>query len=217
MRRAVGAVGVAAAALIAASVGACSGGAGGDDASRPDATLTTASSTTTTSTTALLDPFAIPADPADIDEEYVQGVVDALYEVDAAAAELILTSRSVSPEAQRILASVYEGEVLDLELQGWANLLGRPGSVESFRPGKHSLRHSLEDVLGRSETCLFVTATRSYEDVSVDPPQNQRVFLGLATKDVTDDPDGLNPTPWMVFTDGVQLDPAIAPENPCDD
>jgi hypothetical protein len=200
------------------SLAACSSSDSADgDAARPDASVTVPPSTTSSSTAAEpADPFAIPDDPADIDEAYVQRVVDALYAVDAAAAEQILAARAVTPQATQLLSSIFVGEELDLQSKGWSDLLSRPGSVETFRPGRHSLRHRVEEIVGRSDSCLFVRAIRSYEDVSLEPPEDQEVFLALRGVAADEDPSDLNPTPWVLFTAGVQLDPAVPPGDPCD-
>ena len=65
---------------VVALVGAC-----GDDES-PEPTTTTAESTTTSEATTTTapppDPSVIPADPADIDEAYVEAVLAELFQVD---------------------------------------------------------------------------------------------------------------------------------------
>jgi len=63
----------------------------------PAATLGPAPTTTSTTATAI-DVATIPADPEDIDEAYVQAVVDALFAVDAKATEIFVETNRLEPE-----------------------------------------------------------------------------------------------------------------------
>ncbi|MGI9121042.1 MAG: hypothetical protein ACR2G7_13130, partial [Acidimicrobiales bacterium] len=85
-------------------VTACSGGA--DDLG-PSATVGTAPTTTTT-TPRPVDPAVIPGDLSEIDEPYVQAVVDALYAVDAEATKIFVETRNpIDERAIDYLEAIY--------------------------------------------------------------------------------------------------------------
>jgi hypothetical protein len=206
MRRAVRAVVVAMACLTA-----CSDGGGAAEA-RPDATLPPGSSSTTSTTAERTDPFAIPDDPADIDEAYLQRVVDALYAVDAMATRKIVASRALSDAETRFLRAIFLEEEYDQQVDGWQQTLARgPGM---FRDPPGALAHDVTRLITVAPDCIYLEALRDFGAVTARDVEVSAVYLGLTPKRSPDDPGGLNPTPWMLFSDGFNLDGSV-PEDPC--
>ncbi len=66
----------------------------------------------------------IPEDPADIDEDYVQAVVDALFAVDAKATEIFVTTGELDEEGIEYLEAIYIGDELEQQIDVWSDLVG---------------------------------------------------------------------------------------------
>jgi hypothetical protein len=188
------------------AAGACSDG---EESLGPAGTVGPAP--TTTSTTARpIDPGVIPEDPADIDETYVQAVVDALFEVDAKATKIFVETKAPDDRAIEYLRAIYLQEELDRQLNVWFKSLAR-GS-ETLLPG--ALQHEIVRFVGRASDCLFFEVERDYSKTTSRDAAPRRTYLGLTPKSVEDDPQGFNPTAWMLFSDGFNED-GSQPEDPC--
>lgn len=195
------------------SAASCSSSSSSDDggALGPDATIGSSSP----SSTEAPDPYAIPDDPADIDEAYVQRVVDALYEVDGEATSLFLADAGVTDEAVDRLRAVYSGETFDEQLAGWEQLVQDPSRLAAFRDPPGALRHSVIRVVERTDDCVTVEAERTYERVLLTPGDPSLVFLGLEARD-SSAPRDMNRTPWVLFADGLLPTGQAVPEGVCD-
>ena len=93
---------------------ACGGSGGDDDGATPATTevqLSTTSSSTTT-TTELVDPSVVPDDPEDIDEEYIEAVLNAHNRVIGDALRLQLEGADISEIVDRYNA-IYVPNVAD--------------------------------------------------------------------------------------------------------
>jgi hypothetical protein len=164
-----------------------------------------------TSTTARpIDPAVIPTDPADIDETYVQAVVDALFEVDAKATKIFVETKAPDDRAVEYLRAIYLQDELDEQVDVWFTSLAR-GS-DTLLPG--ALRNEIIRFVGRAEDCLFFEVERDYSRTTSRDAPSRRVYLGLTPKQADDDPQGFNPTAWMLFSDGFNED-GSQPEDPC--
>lgn len=185
---------------------------GGDDALGPTATVGTAPTTTATAAPveAPPDPSVIPADPADIDEEYVQAVVDALFAVDAKATEIFVKTEELDEEGVDYLEAIYIGEELDQQVNVWSETFAH-GS-EALLPG--ALDHKVTRLIGRGSDCVYFEAEVDFAKTTTRKVPPQSNFLGITPKASGDDPKGENPTAWMLFTDGINEDGSM-PEDPC--
>ncbi len=66
-----------------------------------------------------------------------------------------------------------------------------------------------------SPICIFVEVTRDYGPVTAGAaPEPASLYVVLVTKHEADDPHQLNPTPWAMLYDGVQVD-GSQPEDVC--
>ncbi len=188
-------------------VAACSGG--GTDLG-PSATLGTAPTTATTSPAP--DPSVIPADPAAIDEAYVQAVVDALFAVDAKATKIFVETKDITnEEALSYLDAIFVGEEREQQLSAWFQTLAlRPDEVLSG-----ALIHNVDRIIDVAPDCVFLEVERDFSETTTNDAPISITYLGLTPKRDGDDPDRLNPTAWMVFSDGFNVN-GSEPENPCD-
>ncbi len=192
--------------VVALVAGACSGG---QSDLGPSATLGTAP--TTSASERVIDPSVIPADPADIDEAYVQTVVDALFEVDAKATKIYVETKDVTnKEALSYLDAIFVGDEREQQLNAWFQTLAlRPDEV---LPG--ALIHDVRRIIDVASDCVFLEVERDFSHTTTNDAPLSTIYLGLTPKRAGDDPDDLNRTAWMVFTDGFNVD-GSEPENPC--
>jgi hypothetical protein len=76
------------------------------------------------------------------------------------------------------------------------------------------LRNDVQRIIDVADDCLYVHVASDYSEVTtrVVPPTSN--YLGLTPKIAGDDPEGRNPTAWMMFMDGINADGG-EPDNPC--
>lgn len=195
--------------LVAGALVAVGCSAGGDEPLTPAATVGTAPAPPPTSLPPV-DPAVIPADPAEIDERYVQAVVDALFAVDAKATEIFVETKTLDQRAIDYLAAIYVGEELDRQADAWFKTFAR-GS-QTLLPGP--LRNDVTRLVSVSPDCTFIAVERDYSLTSTSGTPPRTVYLGLSPKAPDDDPMNLNPTAWVLFSDGFNVD-GSQPEDPC--
>jgi hypothetical protein len=194
---------------VAALAGAC--GSGDDEDLGPAATI--GPGPTTTSTTARpVDVAVIPDDPAEIDEAYVQAVVDALFAVDAQATKIFVETQRLDEEAIDILRSIYVPEELDRQVNIWFQDLAQRG--EELLPGV--LHNDVQRVIDVADDCVYLEVLRDYKDTTTRESSPRPIYLGLTPKLEDEDPSGRNGTSWMIFMNGLNPD-GSEPENPCAD
>jgi hypothetical protein len=188
------------------AAGACSDG---EESLGPAGTVGPAP--TITSTTARpIDPAVIPEDPADIDEPYVQAVVDALFEVDAKATKIFVETQAPDERAVEHLRAIYLQDELDQQVDVWFKSLAR--GTENLLPGV--LENDVTRLIGRADDCIYLEVEVDFSATTTLDVGTSLNYLGLTPKQVGDDPSSLNPTAWMLFSDGVNVD-GSEPEDPC--
>jgi hypothetical protein len=199
-------------ALSAVASVAASCSPGQDEALAPTATLGPGPTTTSVPLKAPPDPAVIPDDPADIDEDYVQAVVDALFAVDAKATEVFVNTRQLDEEGIKYLEAIYIDDELEQQVDAWRQTLAE--RIDLVQPGV--LRHKVDEILSSSSDCVFAITDRDFSETSAIEAPRSRTFLGLTPKLEEDDLQNLNPTPWMLFSDSISPNGG-QPENPCVD
>lgn len=185
---------------------ACSGG---EAALGPAGTVSAAPSTTPT-TVRPVDPAVIPEDPADIDEAYVQAVVDALFAVDAKATEIFVETKLLDREAIDILRAIYVPEEVDRQVNIWGHDL----ALRSDELLAGVLHNDVQRVIDVAEDCVYVEVESDYSEVTTREAPLAMNYLGLTPKVNGDGPEGPNPTAWMMFMNAVNPD-GSEPANPC--
>ena len=182
-----------------------------DDGEQSPPAATVPSEVTTSSTAPAPDPAVIPDDPAEIDEEYVQAVVDELFAVDAKATEIFVTTKTLDERALDYLEAIYTDEESLRQADVWFQTLAR-GS-DTLLPGP--LVNDVTRVIHRATDCVYAEVEVDYSQTTTRDVPLSLNYLGLTPKQETDDPNGLNPTAWMLFMDGTNPD-GSEPENPCE-
>ena len=192
--------------LVAVAMG-CEGGAAEPP---PEPTVPTAVSTSS-STAAPVDVSVIPAV---IDEPYLNRVLAALDEVEQRAAEVIITNRSLVPEAVEILNSIYSDDEFTLQVDQWlTTLVDHPERLD-LGPEGASRATSVERVIAESPSCVWLAVTRRYPQVASRAAFSRVEYVALQPLDRSNDPKGSNPTAWMIIAAGFR-DDGEEPSNPC--
>ena len=162
------------------------------------------------------DPYAIPADPADIDKEYVERVLNQLTRPISSAARVIVRSNNVTAAARKELATTHRGEALKGVVDAFrAAIRGRPAR-KVFSARATPIEITVDEVVSATSSCIFV---RALQDTSGLAGQEIDPFPGyyhLQLKSDSDDPAGNNPTPWMIVADAEPLRGGEEYADPCD-
>jgi len=176
---------------------------GDDDAGDRAAVTSVPDRTTTTSTTTTEPPVppidVIPRDPELITEEYVEQVLDALYEVSMEAVELARAEGLVDQPSIQIIESIrtpdHALDAINALIQTTAE--GFPGYPEN--PGPTTA--DVTDVIVATANCVFAEVVFDSSASLVEPPQvpdNLRSFARLRPASETQRASGLNPTAWAI-------------------
>ncbi len=182
-----------------------------NDGEQPPPAATVPSEVTTSSTApAAPDPAVIPDDLAEIDEEYVQAVVDELFTVEAKAAEIFIATRDMDERALDYLRAIYTEDEFQSQQNVWFQSLAV--NYESLLPG--TLAHDIDRLIDVRPDCVYLKAIRDYSETTTNEGPPEPIFLGLTPKRESHDPRQLNPTSWMLFMNGFNPD-GSEPENPC--
>lgn len=157
------------------------------------------------------DPYVVPAV---LDAAYFERVLAALDTAVATTDELFLTAGDITPEVQAHAAAVYSEAWLENFLETYRDQIatGDPAAAYLDAPGPRVTR--VTRVITARPGCVWLEVARDYSQVRRTPPPPRREFVGLEPETPGRDAIELNPTPWMVFTDGFNLDDR-SPEDPC--
>jgi hypothetical protein len=194
--------------VVALLVG-CTGGDEGDDAAvttTTEAPTTTAAAETTTTTVAP-DPFTVPADPADIDEAYVEAVLTELERINGDALRLAV-SEGLSPAITELIRSIHSPESASLELQGYA--IQAAESFPNVRPDPGDAIARVTALLSASASCISADVQLDLAAVSVDADS---IDLRVELRPQATNAPG-NSTPWVYWARDVLSDQTTSGE-PC--
>ncbi len=192
--------------LMVLLLAACWGGAAGKKPVGP----TVPTEAPPTSTTA---PPDVSTVPAVIDEAYLNEVLKALNKVDGDAMRLIVQEEDlVRPAAERF-RSIYLGENLNDELRRWGDQVGK--GFDNFRKPPGDKVNQVRRIITARPDCVYVETVEDASAVLVRATQTFVIFVGLKSKVATEDPNGFNPTPWMITFAGTSPDQTDPGMNPC--
>lgn len=168
--------------------------------------------TTSTSTTEVRVPpvDVIPTDPALITEEYVENVLNALYEVSLEAVKAARTEGVVDQPAIEIAESIRTPDhaleaingLIELASSGFLGYRADPGPTIA----------DVQDVIAASGDCVFaevVFDSSATLDNPAPPPPELRAFVELRPASDEQLASGLNPTAWVVSGLPTSLDDSI--------
>ncbi|MEX2660015.1 MAG: hypothetical protein WD232_09980 [Acidimicrobiales bacterium] len=173
---------------------------GGDTEAAPTTTAQPTTSTTTTTTTEV--EVDVTSVPEEIDEAYVQAVVDRFDVLLQEAYAAAMASGTFDGDFEARLRALYGG----LEAERLLENLRRVGT-EPFADPPGLPTTTVLDVMTARRDCIFLTAERDLTPLSDETyEQVQPYYLQL----VAATPGPLNETPWVLardvyFADGAQL------------
>ena len=161
------------------------------------------------------DPYAIPADPADIDEAYVERVLEALSESTAAAARVVAEKGRVTRDARAHLASAYRrGPSLDGVIRAFTRAARQQGQ-DVFSPTATSITFDVVDLVSADSECVFAEVMQDTSGLGQQEIEPFPGYLHIEPKRPDEDPKSQNPTPWMVVAEVGEAPPGKEYENPC--
>lgn len=159
-------------------------------------TTTTAPPTTvaptTTSTTAPADPFAVPDDPADIDEAYVERVINEHNRIIGDALRIELAGGDAKEIVDRYNA-VYVREVSNELLTGFFQMT--PEDLSVVRPTPGDPLGTVNEIKATSGECIIASVTQDYTTIRIDDPAPLQTVVLLRRNDSAI--SALNPTGWL--------------------
>jgi len=178
----------------------------------PDDTTTSSTTTTEPDTVA---PDVIPRDPSQITEDYVEQVLNELFEVSLEAALVVRDAGLVEETALELVRAttsdgVFEQDVNDLAAQARSKF-------EGLKKEPAPLVLSVVDLLEASPTCVVAEVTTDASGLLEDPPPpepNERDFIRILQATEEQRRSGLNPTAWVLDQFPVTYDGSI-PELTC--
>jgi hypothetical protein len=145
------------------------------------------------------DPYAIPEDG--IDEEYVERVLNAIFEVNREALAITLESEpgGLAPfEAEERLRAIYGGTYGAASLYGYNEIASSTDQRELFLENPGPVSSRVKQVLLAQTECLVAEHSLDFTAVLREPGQPRTEFVALARLSPEARASTLNPTPWMV-------------------
>jgi hypothetical protein len=168
--------------VLAAACGGTTASAG------PGATVPQAASTTTPA-----DPYAIPSP---ITAAYVQRVLNELDSINADAMRIVLTDRSLVPDAARRIRAVNTSASFSQQSMILLNQID--AGLTNYRVPPGAIRDVVLSVISGNSSCIFATVTRDYSALEKTPEKSPTTYVALRPRGPEDDPTNVNPTPWVI-------------------
>jgi hypothetical protein len=165
-------------------------------------------SSTTSSTAAGPNPDVVPSV---ITPAYVNAVFAALEHVNGNAVRAMVSSGALTPGVLADLRAIYNDPLYGQEVKiareslagGASNVIRPPGDV----------RVAVVRLISSTPTCIFVQTSDDYSRVLQSPgPPPGSGYWGLDRKVASNDPTGVNTTPWALFFNAVYLKPTSIPD-----
>lgn len=192
-------------------LGACGDDdSGGDNAavtSIPDETSTSTSSTTTEPRT--VPPDVIPQDVSQITEDYVEQVLNELYEVSLQSIILARDAGLVDQPSLDLLEATSSEEVFERRVNDLLKISST--GFEGLKPDPGPMRLSVIDLLYTSASCVVAEVEADSSALVELPPARQprqREFVRLYAASNKARSSGLNPTAWILDQLPVTFDGA---------
>lgn len=126
---------------------------------------------------------------------------------------IVVRERRITPEVTDRLRAIYVGPELLNQIDAYRADLAN-GLVGVKNPPGNRVT-TVSRLITVSPICIFVEVTRDYAPVTEGAaPEPPSLYVVLVNKTEADDPKQLNPTPWTMLYDGVQVD-GSQPEDVC--
>ena len=126
---------------------------------------------------------------------------------------ILVQERRITPEVTDRLQAIYTGPELLNQIDAFQADVANGLTGYKNPPGNRVT--TVSRLITASPICVFAEVTRDYapltEGLASGPTS---LYVVLVAKSETDDPQQLNPTPWTMLYDGVQVD-GSQPEDVC--
>jgi hypothetical protein len=158
---------------------------------------------------------AAPPPTGDGDQEAatVNGILSELDGVMGDAQRLLMRERRITPAVTDRLQAIYVGPELLNQIDAFRADVAN-GLVGIKDPPGNRVT-TVSRLVTVSPICIFVEVSRDYAPATAGAaPRPSKLYVVLVTKTEADDPAKLNPTPWAMLYDGVQVD-GTQPEDVC--
>jgi ABC-type transporter Mla MlaB component len=179
----------------------------GDDGGEaaPERTTTTAEPAVTT-TTEPEDPWAVPEE---IDEAYVQRVLEELYRLQGDLTREVIAEGAVTANAVSGFQTIYGASMAVVQINGLLEA-GHSGFV-GFRANPGNTRVEVADIINADRECIAVLVHLDFSEVAVDPVEMPFDFLLLS-------PSLEAPSGWRIdYAAGLEtLDELAEIDSSCD-
>lgn len=176
----------------------------------PAAPPPTAAATTEASPTPSEDPYAIPDE---IDEAYVEKVLEALSENYAAAAREVAEAEEVTPEARDYIEAIYTPDGAKAPIRQYADV-ARGGSI-AFTRDATAAEITVERLESANEDCIFVLVVQDPSSLFTTEVEPFEAYYHLVAETPQDSLRDLNPTPWVIAADAEPPTGGKRYEDPC--
>lgn len=156
-----------------------------------------------------------PAAPAPGAEETaaVDRILAGLDGVMGDLQRVLVRERRITPEVTERLRAIYVGPELLNQIDAFRADVANDLVGLKNPPGNRVT--TVSRLITVSPICIFVEVTRDYSPLTEGAaPRPASLYVILVTKSEGDDPRQLNPTPWAMLYDGVQVD-GSQPEDVC--
>lgn len=121
------------------------------------------------------------------------------------AQRTLMRDRRITPEVTDRLRAIYVGPELLNQIDAFRADVGN-GLVGIKDPPGNRVT-TVSRLITVSPICIFVEVSRDYSPVTAGAaPRPSKLYVVLVTKEESDDPGRLNPTPWAMLYDGIQTD-----------
>jgi hypothetical protein len=146
------------------------------------------------------DPFAIPDE---IDEAYVQSVLDELFAVRSEALRLSVAANgetTIPEEAQPLIPAVHSGPLLARALENFEQIVRAENIDEAFLPPSEmgDERLVVFRIFESGDNCIVVTGNYDQSETARVPLPEGSLSLVSLTRAPDDVDSALNPTPWRL-------------------
>ena len=126
---------------------------------------------------------------------------------------ILVQERRITPEVTDRLQAIYTGPELLNQIDAFQADVANGLTGYKNPPGNRVT--AVSRLITASPICVFAEVTRDYAPLTEGlAPRPTSLYVILVAKSEADDPRQLNPTPWTMLYDGVQVD-GSQPEDVC--
>ena len=143
------------------------------------------------------DPFAIPDE---IDEDYVQRVLDVFASIEGDALREIAASGMYTPEADELYASIYAEGVLQDHREVWSQTIAADPDLSFLASEPLDRKWDLEELLELDGPCVVLRYEWDRSPSNVTEEELASLLLHMVVEDASN--EAANPTPWLIQSMG---------------